>query len=100
MDAPPPAEGGPLDLPLFEDSPTPEPPPVMIPPAGPPLSVRRKVEITRPPARVDVPDRASTRRRRRPRFDWSEEPTTPEMPAIVPEPCRRVAKPATRSGRA
>src|ERR671912_2798228 len=48
MDAPPPAEGGPLDLPLFEDSPGHEPPPIMIPPAGPPLSVRRTVENLRP----------------------------------------------------
>ena len=86
MDAMPPAEGGPLDLPLFEDSPAPEPPPVMIPPAGPPLSVRRKVEITRPPGRVSVPSDVADQQETSAGFDWSEEPTTPEMPAIMPEP--------------
>ena len=53
MDTPFPAEGGPLDLPLFEDTNVPEPPPVAIPPAGPPLSVRRKIDIARPAARVE-----------------------------------------------
>ena len=81
MDTPSPDEGGPLDLPLFEEPTAPEPPPVAIPPAGPPLSVRRKVDITRTPARVDptpTPSPAASA------FDWPDEPTTPEMPAIVP----------------
>ncbi len=47
-----PPEGGALDLPLFEDPTQPEPPPVAIPPAAPPLSVRRRLEV-RPTPRVD-----------------------------------------------
>lgn len=79
MDTPAPAEGGPLDLPLFEDASPPEPP-VLIPPAGPPLSVRRKVDITRPPARnepvVDIDDLPGAS----PAFDW------PDDPPVVPGP--------------
>ena len=86
MDPVPQAEGGPLDLPLFEDSPAPEPPPVMIPPAGPPLSVRRKVEITRPPARVDVHPDPTEPQATSAAFNWSEEPTVPQREAIAPEP--------------
>jgi uncharacterized RDD family membrane protein YckC len=79
MDTPPPAEGGPLDLPLFEEPSAPEPPPVVIPPAGPPLSVRRKVEISRPPARVD-PMLDSVDPPASPAFDWPDEVTTPATP--------------------
>jgi uncharacterized RDD family membrane protein YckC len=79
MDTPPPAEGGPLDLPLFEEPSAPEPPPVVIPPAGPPLSVRRKVEISRPPARVD-PMLDSVEPPASPAFDWPDEVTTPATP--------------------
>ena len=86
MDATPPAEGGPLDLPLFEDGPAPEPPPVMIPPAGPPLSVRRKVEIARPPARLGVPADPIDPEATSAAFDWPDEPTVPATPAIVAEP--------------
>ena len=91
MDTPFPAEGGPLDLPLFEDAPVPEPPPVAIPPAGPPLSVRRKIDITRTAPRVEPPRAESLHDpadvpRGSAAFDWPEEPTDPEMPAIPPEP--------------
>lgn len=91
MDTPFPAEGGPLDLPLFEDAPVPELPPVAIPPAGPPLSVRRMIDIARPPARVeparaepalapaDVPQASAA-------FDWPDEAMAPEIPAIQPAP--------------
>ncbi len=64
----------------------------MIPPAGPPLSVRRKVEITRPPARVDVPADVTDSQATSAAFDWPEEPTAPAMPAIVPEPAPPVAE--------
>jgi uncharacterized RDD family membrane protein YckC len=83
MDAIPPAEGGPLDLPLFEDPAAPEPPPVMIPPAGPPLSVRRKVEITRPPARAAVPAEIDDLQATSAGFDWTDEPTAPALPTVV-----------------
>jgi uncharacterized RDD family membrane protein YckC len=73
----PSAPDGALDLPLFEESPVPEPPPVAIPPAGPPLAVRRTLEPTRTPARVepmpvetDEPIIPSS-----PAFDWPDEPT-------------------------
>jgi uncharacterized RDD family membrane protein YckC len=86
LDTTPPAEGAALDLPLFEDSSVPEPPPVAIPPAGPPLSVRRKVEITRPPGRHGTIDehtplvgQAAT-----PAFDWPDEPTLPPAPDAPP----------------
>ncbi len=77
METPAPAEGGPLDLPLFGDASVPEPPPVVIPPAGPPLSVRRKVETTRPvPMRLDpIPD-ADDPPASSPAFDWPDEPVT------------------------
>src|SRR5436190_24358847 len=91
MDAMPPAEGGPLDLPLFDDSPIPEPPPVMIPPAGPPLSVRRKVEITRPPARAEVPDDLIDSQATSAGFEWPEEPPAPAMEAIAPEPATPIS---------
>ena len=71
MDTPPPTEGGPLDLPLFEEPSAPEPPPIVIPPAGPPLSVRRKVEISRPPARME-PMLDSVDPPASPAFDWPE----------------------------
>lgn len=86
MDATPPAEGGPLDLPLFEDTPVPEPPPVAIPPAGPPLSVRRKVEITRPPGRVDMAADVMEPQATPAAFEWSDEPTVPLIEANAPEP--------------
>src|SRR5688572_28011171 len=73
MDAIAPTEGSPLDLPLFEDSPAQEPPPVMIPPAGPPLSVRRTVEITRPPARVAAPTDLEDPQATSAGFNWAEE---------------------------
>jgi uncharacterized RDD family membrane protein YckC len=77
----PPPEGAALDLPLFENPSGPEPPPVVIPPAPPPLSVRRRVEIQRPAPRLD-PGTVGPE----PGFDWPEEPTTvPEFPA-VPDP--------------
>ncbi len=84
MDAPPPEEGGPLDLPLFEAPAATEPPPVVIPPAGPPLSVRRKVDVARAPARVEpraeVPDVSAS-----PAFDWPDEPKAPDAPSAVVE---------------
>jgi uncharacterized RDD family membrane protein YckC len=79
LDTTPPVEGAALDLPLFEDSAAPEPPPVAIPPAGPPLSVRRKVEITRPPARHGAVDERGplARQAGTPAFDWPDEPALP-----------------------
>jgi uncharacterized RDD family membrane protein YckC len=83
MDTPPPADGGPLDLPLFEDPTVPEPPPVAIPPAGPPLSVRRKIEINRPPPRVEpVPDAPADAGA----FDWPDEPVMAESVAAESAP--------------
>ncbi len=87
MDTPAPAEGGPLDLPLFEEPLAPEPPPVAIPPAGPPLSVRRKIDIARTPTRVEpmsAPEVAPAASA----FDWADEPTSPDMPAIARDPGR------------
>jgi uncharacterized RDD family membrane protein YckC len=97
MDTPAPAEGGPLDLPLFEEPLAPEPPPVAIPPAGPPLSVRRKVDIARTPARVEpmpAPEAAPAASA----FDWADEPTSPDMPAIARDPGRLedVSAPSSR----
>lgn len=86
----PPPDGGPLDLPLFEGPLAPEPPPVAIPPAGPPLSVRRKIEISRPPARVDPVIPADEPAG----FDWPEEPVVTE--AAQPEPDEPIVAPATR----
>lgn len=85
MEAPPPDEGGPIDLPLFEEPLAPEPPPVAIPPAGPPLSVRRKIEITRTPPRpdpvIEPPAEPAA-------FDWPDEPSLSQesvAPALVPD---------------
>src|SRR5918993_5310334 len=93
MDTPFPAEGGPLDLPLFEDTNVPEPPPVVPPRAAPPLSVRRKIDITRPsppgrvePARTEPGFDAADAPHAPAAFEWPEEATAPEMPAIRPEP--------------
>lgn len=87
----PAVEGAALDLPLFDANAAPEPPPVAIPPAGPPLSVRRKVESTRPVAPAV--------------FDWTDEIDTadagPQFDAPVdvddeePEPAPVVDDPAT-----
>lgn len=80
LDTPQPPDGGPLDLPLFEGPTGAEPPPVVIPPAGPPLSVRRKIEINRPPTRVEpVPDAPAEPGG----FDWPDEPA-PSEPAADP----------------
>ena len=84
MDTPPPADGGPLDLPLFEEPPAPEPPPVTIPPAGPPLAVRRKIEIARTPPRGD-PIVEPTAGPATSAFDWSDEPPTPVPPVVAPD---------------
>lgn len=81
LDTAPPSEGAALDLPLFEEPGRPEPPPVVIPPAGPPLSVRRKVDAPRPAPRVTpTPDLLGTPESLeapRPGFDWSDDPPTP-----------------------
>lgn len=82
MDTPFPTEGGPLDLPLFEEPAVPELPPVAIPPAGPPLSVRRKIEVTRPPARVDPAAGPLDPPAAPAAFDWPEEPTAPDLPVV------------------
>jgi uncharacterized RDD family membrane protein YckC len=101
LDTAPPPDGGPLDLPLFEEPLAPEPPPVAIPPAGPPLSVRRKIEITRPPVRVDPviapPTEAAA-------FDWPDEPVVNEAPPpdvdspIEPSDARDALGPRLRAG--
>lgn len=83
-DTSPPTEGSPIDLPLFEDPTSPEPPPVAIPPAGPPLSVRRRIEITRTPPRrepvVEPPAEPAG-------FDWPDEPVAaPHQQAPTDEP--------------
>ncbi len=98
MDTPASAEAGPLDLPLFEEPIAPEPPPVAIPPAGPPLSVRRKIEIARTPTRGT---------RARPRadpaasaFEWPDEPSS-QQPAIAPRSrTSSTTAPSRRAGRA
>lgn len=66
-------EGAALDLPLFDPPLVPDPPPVVIPPAGPPLSVRRKVEMSRPAAPAS--------------FEWTREvePQAPDLPLDDPE---------------
>lgn len=73
-----------LDLPLFEEPAVPEPPPVVIPPPGPPLAVRRKVEPTRTPARLDpmpAVDEELPAVESSPAFDWPvEEPTVEAAP--------------------
>ncbi|HTV02899.1 MAG TPA: RDD family protein, partial [Luteitalea sp.] len=81
LDTTPPAEGAALDLPLFEDPGLADLPPVVIPPAGPPLSVRRKVEIPRAqlrhgPAAIEpsAPGTPGT-----PAFDWPEETPSPDL---------------------
>ena len=76
----PPAEGAALDLPLFEEPGLPELPPVVIPPAGPPLSVRRKLEITRPHLRHDPAALASSAPGTpgTPAFDWPDDTPSPE----------------------
>ena len=84
LDTTPPPEGAALDLPLFEDSSAPEPPPVAIPPAGPPLSVRRKVEIRKPPARIDAAAAvADAPPGDAPAFEWPED-LAPTLPIAVP----------------
>lgn len=88
MDTPPPAEGGPLDLPLFEDASGPEPLPVVIPPAGPPLSVRRKVETTRPQMRMEPVIDAGDLPGGPPAFDWPDEPAAQDTPARSAPPER------------
>lgn len=87
----PPAEGAALDLPLFEDPVIPEPPPVAIPPAGPPLSVRRKIDLPRPsrgePTRSAVEPEAGTVPME---FDWPEDApaasASAATPASAPDP--------------
>lgn len=91
MDTPAPTEGGPLDLPLFDEAAGPEPPPVVIPPAGPPLSVRRKVETSRPPPmRMDAIGDADDPPASSPAFDWPDEPA-PAAPQVRPEPAAGTA---------
>ena len=85
LDPAPPSEGAALDLPLFGEPPRPEPPPVLIPPAGPPLSVRRKVEPPRPaPRGVSAPDLLGPPEPPvgpAPGFEWNDDPPTePEAP--------------------
>lgn len=100
MDAPVPSEGSPLDLPLFEEPAAPDPPPVMIPPAGPPLSVRRTVEIARPAPRIEpVPD-VMAPPGGAPAFDWPEAPSAREaFPEFVEAPAHAVARGADNLGR-
>jgi uncharacterized RDD family membrane protein YckC len=94
LDTAAPSEGAALDLPLFEEPGRPEPPPVVIPPAGPPLSVRRKVEVPRPVSRPtagrELPGTAEPPTTPGPGFDWSDEaPTVPEtraVPDVAPAP--------------
>ncbi|MGI8671652.1 MAG: RDD family protein [Luteitalea sp.] len=78
IDTTPLAEGAALDLPLFEDRQWPELPPVVIPPAGPPLSVRRKLDAPRPTPRPEPRIEAPTGAGPPPGFEW------PDEPAIVP----------------
>jgi len=83
-------DGGPLDLPLFEEPGVPDPPPVAIPPAGPPLSVRRKYDITRPspPAPRSAP--VTPPHTEPAAFEWPDEPVVEESPLTpdidIPEP--------------
>lgn len=90
IDTETPTEGAALDLPLFGDSGRPEPPPVVIPPAGPPLSVRRKYEAPRPAPRVPPPDLLDAREEpgegSGPGFDWPDEPPTQPDRAAIPMP--------------
>lgn len=88
LDTTPPAEGAALDLPLFGESAVPEPPPVAIPPAGPPLSVRRTVEVTRPPVRTGPIDEQEPLAGHpgTPAFDWPDEPAPPPPAAEAPPP--------------
>ncbi len=85
LETTPPTEGGALDLPLFEDQAPHDAPPVIIPPAAPPL--RRRVEVPRPSSRTgtatDVPpggDHTAA-------FDWPDDPPTePEHPVVSDAP--------------
>jgi len=98
LDTAPPTEGAALDLPLFEEPARPEPPPVVIPPAGPPLSVRRKFEARpapRPPVTPDLLDNAEPSSGAGPGFDWSDDaPTEPEGRAQALE----TSPPASEAG--
>lgn len=108
LDTAPPSEGAALDLPLFEEPARAEPP-VVIPPAGPPLSVRRKLE-TRPAPRIstapsglgasDAPVAPGAG------FDWADDaPTEPEggarlldeTPVVLPDAGDRLG-PRLRAG--
>lgn len=91
LETTPPPEGAALDLPLFEESAVPEPPPVAIPPAAPPLSVRRRVEIHRTPTHVEPMAEAPPPGGGEPEFDWPDEATTvPEFPAVPDAPPPRL----------
>jgi uncharacterized RDD family membrane protein YckC len=87
LDTAPPTEGAALDLPLFEEPTRPELPPVVIPPAGPPLSVRRKLEprpAPRLPATPDLLGATDAPTTPGPGFDWTDDaPTEPEGRAQV-----------------
>ncbi|BCS33904.1 hypothetical protein TBR22_A31320 [Luteitalea sp. TBR-22] len=88
------AADGALDLPLFEEPTMPEPPPVGIPPAGPPLAVRRKLEPPRTPPRVETPplDDDDADVAAPPAFAWPDEPTIDAGPVVADEaPAPRIA---------
>ena len=89
LETTPPAEGGALDLPLFEDPAAHDAPPVIIPPAAPPL--RRRVEVPRQSSRTEVPADVPLAGDRAAAFDWPDDPPTePEHP-VVPEAPRPAA---------
>lgn len=97
LDTAPPGEGAALDLPLFEEPARAEPPPVVIPPAGPPLSVRRKLE-PRPSPRIptgpDAPGASGAPTGPPAAFDWADDrPTEPEgrAPGLDETPSPRAA---------
>lgn len=85
-DPAPTGEDAPLDLPLFDESSAPaapEPPPVAIPPAGPPLSVRRKIDLTRPSPRAE-PREVADGGPAITSFAWPDEPSAPDVPGAAP----------------
>lgn len=96
IDTTPVSEGAALDLPLFGDRPVPEPPPVVIPPAGPPLSVRRKVDVSRPPPRSEPrPDVPGDGVDGPPVFDWHDEMSA-ARPDALGEAVTESDEPASR----
>lgn len=102
LDTTAPAEGAALDLPLFVEPAVPEPPPVVIPPAGPPLSVRRTYDSPRP-APVAEPSSGSVTRDDSPAFEWTDATkATDDAPAgpdaVVAAPQADPIGPRVRAG--